>query len=38
LDSKQYRETCVADFAYVWDRNFPTKITAQISNGYSVIL
>jgi len=35
--SVQSRETNVADFACVWDRNFSTKIKAKISNEYSDI-
>src|SRR6218665_101082 len=34
--SLQSRETNVADFACVLDRNFSTKIKAKISNGYSL--
>src|SRR6218665_3578420 len=34
--SLQSRETNVADFACVWDRNFSTKIKAKISNEYSL--
>ena len=37
VSSLQSKETHVADFACVLDRNFPTKITAKISNEYSVI-
>ena len=35
--SLQSRETHVADFACIWDRNFLMKITAKISYEYSDI-